>query len=330
MRRKEQCIMEQNKEIQVTIIVATYYPDYTKLQQTIKSVVLQKNVKLEILVADDGSECNYFSQLIELFESYDFTDYVLLESKTNMGTCQNIYRALKIAKGEFVKFISPGDYLYGDDVLSQWYLFMKENDVDISFGDVVYYNTKKHNLNIMKVHTHPQVLWPYKKTKYSERAVKLNYLLLCDASVGAAYMGKTYLLQKYLKFIVGKVKYAEDFMYRLMIADGVRLWYFPHVVLWYEYETGISTNKESKWARLLAEDLESANKVMVNVIEPKDKFIKRFFKMLEDKSGNRIKNYIMKSVMFPDYIFWIFIRKIKKNYSTTNVKMDFYSQITTK
>ena len=44
----------------VSIIVATYNPDLNKLMSTLLSIIIQKGIKFEIIVTDDGSQKDYF------------------------------------------------------------------------------------------------------------------------------------------------------------------------------------------------------------------------------------------------------------------------------
>ena len=43
----------------VSVVILTYFPDKEKLLKTLKSVLLQKNVSYEILIADEGSDNFY-------------------------------------------------------------------------------------------------------------------------------------------------------------------------------------------------------------------------------------------------------------------------------
>ena len=52
-----------NQDYEITVIVCTYNPDLQKLISTLKSVVLQKGVKIQVIVTDDGSSNNYFNEV---------------------------------------------------------------------------------------------------------------------------------------------------------------------------------------------------------------------------------------------------------------------------
>ena len=64
---------------------------------------------------------------------------------------------------------------------------------------------------------------------------------------------------QYLKRILGRIKYAEDMIYRMMISNGEKMVYFPENVIWYEYGTGISTSKNNKWNAIIGEERRVSN-----------------------------------------------------------------------
>lgn len=244
----------------VSIIIATYNPDYTQLVNTINSILNQKDLRFEILIADDGSENNYFSEIEEYFYLKGFVNFQLIEHSRNVGTCLNIFDALKKASGYYVKTISPGDYLFSNETMSKWVDFMNDNCSDISFGNIVNYHCENENCVVDEVLIRPRLREFYKKKNKS--IAKLNYLVLGDAPNGAGFLIKTNVLHKYLSMIINKVKYAEDFSVRLMLLDDIELQWYDCNVVWYEYGTGISTSNNSKWKALLDKDLMSVNGII--------------------------------------------------------------------
>ncbi len=126
--------------IEVTVIVASYNPIWEKLRRTLCSIILQKDIHIEIIVVDDGSEDNLFIKIRNFFYEYNFKEYILMDSDINQGTCINIYRGAKAAKGKYLKCISPGDYLYEETTLKQMYEYAEKNNADVCFGEAIYYS----------------------------------------------------------------------------------------------------------------------------------------------------------------------------------------------
>lgn len=315
-----------NDSIQVTVAVVTYNPSWAKLERTLCSILLQENIKLEIIVADDGSEINCFEDIEKLFYQFNFEEYTLLPSSENKGTCENLYRAAVLARGEFIKGISPGDYLFDQNTLAEFYKFSRENAVEACFGDAVYYSDDSRGFTCYRTLSHPINMKIY-NTKYRseeqrKKALRLNYLVMNDFVCGAATFVRTEICVKYLKRIVGKVKYAEDNMFRLMVFDGIDLDYYRRKIIWYEYGVGISTQKSEKWASLLRKDVASANDIMIQTKTTNDFFRLRYKYFL--KLGAK---RMMKYILFPGFIFYRLYRLFFPHYTETLRETEFYEKI---
>lgn len=318
--------MKEMFKYQVSVIVASYNPDYKKLKKTIVSVLKQKDVSFEVIVTDDGSINNFYQEIEEVFEEYNFKNYTLLSNEKNMGTCSNIYRGIKCAQGEYVKLISPGDYLYSEDTLCLWALFMNENQLDISFGDAVFYQMEGNEIRQIKVRNNPYNRYLYELDSYKEKKIKIDYLVLYDHVVGAAFMMKKEVLERYLEEIQGKVIYAEDFAYRLMILAGHHIIYFPKKVIFYEYGTGISTQKEKIWEERLRRDMDQINNIILSKYVEVDNFSRRYIKLIQTKAKNKVLIEINRVRFFP-YYFWLKLRSmICPLYSDTNGDTAFFKE----
>lgn len=69
-------------------------------------------------------------------------------------------------------------------------------------------------------------------------------------------------------------------MIRIMIYDGIHVCYYPDLVVWYEYGTGISTSQNDKWEKLLHNDFEASNTIIQQRnIKIKFKKISKVFKI---------------------------------------------------
>lgn len=313
-------------DIQVTISVVTYNPSWEKLKRTLCSILLQKNISIQIIVADDGSAINYFEDIEKIFLKYSFKEYILLPSSENKGTCENFYRTTMVAKGEFIKGISPGDYLYDENTLAEFYLFSKKNAVTVCFGDAIYYSDDSRGFICYKTLTQPHNLkiynMKYCSEKQKRRVIRLNYLVISDLICGAALFVKTELCAQYLKKIVGKVKYAEDNIFRLMILDGLDMHYYNRKIVWYEYGTGISTQNSKKWADLLKKDFDVTNDIMLQTKKSTDFFGYRYKCFLRFGAKK-----IMKDLFFPEAFFFQIYRRIFPSYTEVLCKTEFYEKI---
>lgn len=246
--------MGTENKYDVSVIIVTYNPEWEKLRTTIVSILLQKDINIEIIVSDDGSKNNLFKQQQEFFLQQNFINYKLVFSDENQGTIKNFLKGVEKAQGKYIKGISPGDLLYNEFTLKEWFSFMEKNNALISFGEYISYNNNNDSFKIEKTVHHPKYMKPYLYNRYDLEKEQIMYLFLRDNAVGATFLSKRKITEKYLNYISGHLKYLEDFMFFLMIVDKILIYYYPKNVIWYEYGTGISTSRNSFWSNILSEE----------------------------------------------------------------------------
>lgn len=239
-----------------------YHPDPEKLIYTINSVLVQREIKPQIVISDDGSLSFDFVKIIEYFEQCGFHDYVICALEKNSGTVKNFNNGIKYCKGEYVKPISPGDILYGAFVLRNWVDFIRANAADVSFANVIYHHFNKKKIVPIKVKAHPQIIDLYYKNLWS-----YNYLIFDDIVVGAATIVKTEVMREFEGYLKDKVIYADDNAYRLMAYRKKKMCYFDTDAVLYEYGTGMSTSGQKVWSERLDKDWNQANDIILSWIE---------------------------------------------------------------
>ena len=101
------------------IIVHFNQPQYW--EAAILSVLNQNYTNIQLIFSDDGSE-NFVKADIENFilqnRHYNLASYKILHNSQNLGTVQNINRALLMADGDYISIIAADDALYNEDVLN--------------------------------------------------------------------------------------------------------------------------------------------------------------------------------------------------------------------
>lgn len=255
--------------VDVSVVVVTYNSSIDKLINTLESIIRQENIKFEIIIADDGSK-EFEKTIIEKwFKEHNFTDYKLILNKQNQGTLKNAYSGWSIAKGKYIKQLSPGDYLYSRNTLKNAIVYMEENNLSLGFGLAASYEISNNCINIVNK-PHPKDLSPY----YAKDAnwIKYNYLVKKDYANGMCFVANKELLIKYSSMLLDKVKYAEDCTYILMVADDVRVGFIEEFIIWYEFGTGISTSNNDVWAKRIRDDNYNCFKVL-SKLKPKYRFL---------------------------------------------------------
>ena len=314
--------MNTMNKYDVSVVVATYNPDFENLKRTIYSVLNQRSVRFEIIVADDGSKENHIDKLNDIFQSYGFSDYKYSISPENCGTVKNISRALSLCNGRYLKLISPGDYLYDSSTLKDWIEYSDENECRVSFSRYVKYapdiNFSKDYINHISVGDRPWNLSVY--TPINRKKISYRYLLLDDFCLGAATLINTDVFKKYIDLIEGTVIFCEDAVYRLMIADGMIPLFFDRYTIWYSYGDGISTKRNKRWANIIDLDHYNAGLVIRNRIGCLDWFEFRYRILLKLSKYNFIKATI-KYAIFPSLILYRLSKYNNLNYKEYDVQL---------
>ncbi|WP_172664519.1 glycosyltransferase [Selenomonas sp. oral taxon 478] len=249
---KEQ-IFPREKEIDISVCVLSYQPDYEKLFATLTSIVQQVHCSFEIIIGDDGTP-NFPQEEIELWlRQQGCRDFTILHSTENHGTVRNMMQMLSAARGRYIKAISPGDYLYCNDVLGKMLRFMEQEHYAVAFGRACYYHHDGSSYQLLDTMS-PLNLEIYEAKDYD--AVKKACVIYGDFILGALLMGERRMITAYTNEIVGHIIYGEDTIYLRMLADGIPIGFWNHNFIWYEVGTGISTKGGDAWRKRLGKDMD--------------------------------------------------------------------------
>ena len=314
-----------NENFECSVLICTYKPDWEKLRLTLKSVLMQKNCNYYIVVTDDGSEKNYFDKVRNYFSCYGFSNYELIASPENQGTTKNVLQGVHACKGEFVKPLSPGDFLHGKQVLRKWVDFMRNRQECImSFCDAIYYHWEKGKIIATK-----EFAYPRSADDCGGGTSLSKYLIYNDICLGASSMVRRILWIKYLEMMAGKVLYAEDNSYRIMLYVGEKFAYIAQSFLLYEYGTGISTNGSEVWAERLRKDWLEADRIML-LMEPcaeaKRLHIPEYLRLV-NKEGWPARLQQWKWKIAPSRLFYRLRRRLFPRRTPVNVEDEFVCEL---
>lgn len=243
----------------ITVMILTYNSSIEKTFQTIDSVIKQKKVNLQIVIADDGSLKNNFEEIESYLRGFNFFNYKLVSSKHNQGILKNYIKGLMHSDYAMVKPLSPGDFLYNEESLYNALRYIDSSlPGTVYFGKLIYYGNEEKELKIYKNYCNPYNINPFIKQDY--RKIKRNYFIDLDFISGASLIFNKEKFLPYLIEISKYVKYAEDYALIEILAYGEKIIpildrdnnFMPFV--WYECNTGISTSSHSKWKKILDEE----------------------------------------------------------------------------
>lgn len=241
---------------QVSIIVLTYNPQPEKLIQTLKAAVSQKDVSFEIILSDDGSADSHFPQAEAYFRQVGFSDYRLVSNRENGGTVKNCLSGLRAAQGEYVFLTSPGDFLFDDTVLHDFYTFAKKQSAKMCFGNAVHYSQENGKAKLTSIYgnpPNPQIYAP-ERSLTSQKAAFFGRLWV----TGCTFFRERSFSLEYFEAIAPTSVYTEDTpSTAFALAAGVPLCYYDRNIVWYECG-GVSTGGNSKWATIIENDIRNS------------------------------------------------------------------------
>lgn len=234
----------------ISVIIATY-KRIEGLIPTLESVRLQEYANKELIIADDGSGNEIISiinKYIEENKKY-FNSVTFIKNETNLGTVKNIQNAYRIAKGEIIKVLSPGDLFYDQMVLKNINCYFEENSSLIACGIPRTYHKKNDRIIDDFLYNYSTYinLNDSKKTLF-------NLLYASRYLIGATLVFHKDIFEKFDLFLPDKVKYSEDLIQVYATLKGIRIHLIDSYMIWYEYGSGISTSNNSSWSNIFIQD----------------------------------------------------------------------------
>ena len=242
-----------------SLIILTYNSDYEKIILTIKSILKQDLPEYEIIISDDGSQIDYFEELRGFFTKKNFNNYKLIKNEHNLGTVNNLLKAIKQSKGKYVKGLAPADLLYNNDSLSKMYNYLTINNSKFAFGRMKSYYIDKKSILHMHEFVAPKNLKEYKKNSKNRIKILRNLLLYKDWISGITLFFERDYVIEYLTCLSSesKVKYCEDLIPVLILLNNGDIDFYNQCIVWYEYGYGISTDNNKESSKLLRKDHEN-------------------------------------------------------------------------
>lgn len=303
-----------------SVIVCSYNPNIEKLKNTIISIANQKDVKFEIIIADDGSKMNYQNELKSWIDENKISNVKYNFLEENVGTLKNIISAIKVAEGKFIKLISPGDYLFDEYSLKEYLLKFNESDYLILASKAVYYSVDG---KIIKTYS------PKASGTTKEKRLSKNIYLYMDYLLGASMAYRKEIL-KYFEELTSSVRLLEDFpVTMLAILNDEKIGFINKPLIWYECDTGSSTTGGGK---MIQNDFISFFDYLIEKYKDNRNISKNIKILKNAKQKGKAKRAVYMTLSRPSFLFYFadmlfstFIRKLKLR----KVKIDGLEKIIT-
>lgn len=143
--------MVDESEILLTIIIP-YFKTYELTYKLLKSIELQHNGYVEVILIDDG--CNE-----KQFDIKEFTKWIHIIHQENIGVAKTRNKGIGIAKGRYIAFIDSDDQITSD------YIEILLNAINKYDTDIINFNWVDLTENIVARKPHNPAPWKqiYKK-----------------------------------------------------------------------------------------------------------------------------------------------------------------------
>ena len=182
----------------LSILLVQYRPDEGELRRTLASLLRQSCRDFELVVADDGSDEDFFPLTRKILAENGFTGAKFVKLTPNGGTVKNVLNGAKQAAGKWVFTVSPGDYLYDADTVA-WLLEVLRRDAPrVAFGRLACY-ADRNGAPIRRPGDAPFDRTPYRPGAYDAKTAKRNMLLYDDGISGAGLVYERELLVEALE-----------------------------------------------------------------------------------------------------------------------------------
>lgn len=278
----------------ISVIICCYNSDFNKLLNTLVSVLNQKNVCFDVVITDDGSMNKEFLQIKDWIETNKIQNVILNCNEENQGTIKNILSAIPFCKSNYVKLLSPGDYLYDEYALQHYVKTFYKEKCYIVTGKSVYY-TKNYQI--------VPTFYPRLKQTLNLNFIVRNIIGYGDSILGASLAYEISFLKNNLNDINSKIIYAEDYpLISICLLENKKLSFCDKILVWYECDTGISTSK--KISPLLLKDFENICYYLKDKFKD-NKYVKyRFNREIKTKSWPKYLKLWLYPIVFPGYVWY--------------------------
>jgi len=221
--------------IDVSIILPVYNIQEEYLRKCINSIRNQTKREIEIILVDDGSKNNCLDVCLECQK---IDDRIVVISQENQGVSIARNTGINVAKGSWISFVDPDDWLENDLIQT---LFEKTEDgIDIVICDC-YVNYSNKEIPNSFLNTGANVLSGDNKNKLSYQLIckKMDGYYPNEVAVGvpwAKLFRKSFIDSNNLTYIPGMVRMQDNIfcLYAFELARNIV--YVPHKLYHYRKE----------------------------------------------------------------------------------------------
>ena len=182
------------------------------IEQTINSVLNQDYKDIEYIIIDGGSA----DGTLDIINKYKH-DIAKIISEPDNGIYEAINKGIKLSKGSIVAALH-GDDLYAEQTtISQMVEFIRNNDLDAAYGDLIYVDRNDSN----------RIKRFWRPGKYKKKAFSCGWVI-----PHPTFFCKKEIFEKY-GYFNSQLQIAADFelMLRLIEKHQIKVDYLPKTIV---------------------------------------------------------------------------------------------------
>ena len=227
----------------ISVIVTVYNQDLRSILISLESVVRQRDVACEVVIADDHSEESYERELDAYFAMRAFSAYRYVRQPENLQTVGNLLAALDACEGRYVKELGSGDLLYDDHVLHDIVEHLDATGARVGFGAMRQYELTDGDAPRVCRFNAPHNARSYTGARGLGPQLFKRQVLRADWIPGPSQFYERELYRTLLGTLYRDyaVRFCEDFTAALVLLEE-DMAFFDRDLVWYEFGVGISTS----------------------------------------------------------------------------------------
>ncbi len=244
--------------MKISIITCSYNAVYT-IEETIKSVLSQKDADIEYIVIDglsgDGT--------VDIIKKYSDKIYKFVSEKDN-GIYNAMNKGIKSARGDVVGFLNADDVYFNEKVINKIIKVFESEKVDSVYGDLIYVSKDSNKIKRC-----------WKSGDFDISNFKKGWM-----PPHPSFFVKKDIYEKYGGFNENyKISADYELMVRLLYKNKISTFYLPDLLV--KMKTGGVSNKVSQTFKRLKEDYDIIKKYNLGGFggELGVMFKKRFYKI---------------------------------------------------
>ncbi|MBD5470176.1 MAG: glycosyltransferase [Lachnospiraceae bacterium] len=223
----------------VSVIVLAYRSEET-IVQTLDSIRNQTYKNIELIITDDCSPDNTVETVQTWLANHqgELSKIQLVTTQQNTGIPGNINRALKYAKGDYVKLIAADDYMT-KDAISEYVKFSEKNPKAIPIAKVHLFSDEK-KVDFASAEKYCNRCYEFA----SETDYKKQYRMLLKQNCIVAPSGSFYPMDIIRKLggYDENYRWFEDYPMNLKVMhEGYRCGLINRELVWYRISGGSVT-----------------------------------------------------------------------------------------